>query len=49
VETMQDEFKRGGEFEHLLLRYTQALITQISQTASAIAFIQWNSGCAAGC
>jgi len=29
----QDEFARGGEFQHLLLRYTQALITQISQTA----------------
>jgi len=30
---MQDEFKRGGEFQQLLLRYTQVLITQISQTA----------------
>lgn len=30
---MLDEFKRGSEFQHLLLRYTQALITQISQTA----------------
>ncbi|HEY9402673.1 MAG TPA: Crp/Fnr family transcriptional regulator [Pyrinomonadaceae bacterium] len=30
---LQDEFKRGGEFHHLLLRYTQALVTQISQTA----------------
>ncbi|MGB8510611.1 MAG: Crp/Fnr family transcriptional regulator [Pyrinomonadaceae bacterium] len=28
-----DEFKQGGEFQHLLLRYTQALMTQISQTA----------------
>jgi CRP-like cAMP-binding protein len=27
------EFSRGGEFQHLLLRYTQGLITQISQTA----------------
>ena len=27
------EFSRGGEFQVLLLRYTQALITQISQTA----------------
>ena len=27
------EFKRGHEFQHRLLRYTQALITQISQTA----------------
>lgn len=30
---LQYEFSRGGEFQHLLLRYTQALITQISQTA----------------
>jgi CRP-like cAMP-binding protein len=33
AKTMQAEFIRGGEFQHLLLRYTQALITQISQTA----------------
>lgn len=33
AKAMQDEFKRGGEFQHVLLRYTQALITQISQTA----------------
>lgn len=30
---MQDEFMRGGQFQQVLLRYTQALITQISQTA----------------
>jgi CRP-like cAMP-binding protein len=30
---LQDEFARGGKFQQLLLRYTQALITQISQTA----------------
>jgi len=30
---MQYEFSRGGDFQHLLLRYTMALITQISQTA----------------
>lgn len=30
---MQDEFDRGGPAQHLLLRYTQALITQMSQTA----------------
>ncbi|MDT5060502.1 MAG: hypothetical protein QOH63_961 [Acidobacteriota bacterium] len=30
---MQDEFKRGEAFQLLLLRYTQTLITQISQTA----------------
>jgi CRP-like cAMP-binding protein len=33
VKPMQAEFERGGDFQHLLLRYTQALITQISQTA----------------
>src|ERR1700730_5857344 len=33
AKAMQYEFSRGGEFQHLLLRYTQALITQISQTA----------------
>jgi CRP-like cAMP-binding protein len=30
---LQDEFARGGKFQYVLLRYTQALITQISQTA----------------
>jgi len=30
---LQDEFAMGGKFQQLLLRYTQALITQISQTA----------------
>lgn len=33
AKTLQDEFARGGEFQRLMLRYTQALITQISQTA----------------
>jgi CRP-like cAMP-binding protein len=33
AEIVRDEFRRGGEFQHVLLRYTQALITQISQTA----------------
>jgi CRP-like cAMP-binding protein len=28
-----EEFRRGGQCQFLLLRYTQALITQISQTA----------------
>ena len=31
--TVQAEFKRGEAFQYVLLRYTQALITQISQTA----------------
>ncbi len=30
---LQNEFNRGGAFQHLLLRYTQSLITHISQTA----------------
>src|SRR5260370_32247279 len=30
---LQAEFARGGVLQHTLLRYTQALITQISQTA----------------
>lgn len=30
---MKSEFDRGQELQHLLLRYTQALITQMAQTA----------------
>lgn len=30
---LQNEFAQGGKFQRILLRYTQALITQISQTA----------------
>jgi len=30
---LKDEFERGGALQHSLLRYTQALITQMSQTA----------------
>jgi CRP-like cAMP-binding protein len=33
AEAMQAEFDRGGPVLHLLLRYTQALITQMAQTA----------------
>lgn len=33
AKAMQDEFKRGSAFQLSLLRYTQALIIQISQTA----------------
>lgn len=33
AKVLQDEFALGGKFQHILLRYTQALITQISQTA----------------
>lgn len=30
---VKQQFDRGGELQHLLLRYTQALITQMAQTA----------------
>ena len=30
---LKDEFRRGGAMQHLLLRYTQALLTQMAQTA----------------
>lgn len=33
AKALHEEFIRGGEFQLSLLRYTQALITQISQTA----------------
>jgi CRP-like cAMP-binding protein len=33
AQTMKDEFNRAGAVLHLLLRYTQALITQMGQTA----------------
>ena len=31
---LKEEFERGGDVQHLLLRYTQALITQMAQTAA---------------
>jgi CRP-like cAMP-binding protein len=33
AQIMKDEFNKAGPVLHLLLRYTQALITQMSQTA----------------
>jgi CRP-like cAMP-binding protein len=33
VSTIKEEFNRNGELHHLLLQYTQALITLIAQTA----------------
>lgn len=30
---LKDEFRRAGAVQHLLLRYTQALLTQMAQTA----------------
>ncbi len=32
-EILMKEFSRGGDFQHLLLRYTQALVVQMAQTA----------------
>src|SRR5580704_5313351 len=34
AEVMKTEFARGGPVLHLMLRYTQALITQMAQTAA---------------
>jgi CRP-like cAMP-binding protein len=33
AEYLKEEFELGGELQHLLLRFTQALITQMAQTA----------------
>jgi CRP-like cAMP-binding protein len=32
-QVIKDEFTRGGAMQHLMLRYTQSLITQMAQTA----------------
>ena len=32
-QSLKEEFNRAGDLQHLLLRYTQALLTQMSQTA----------------
>jgi CRP-like cAMP-binding protein len=34
ADVLRREFKRGGQLQDMLLRYTQAFITQISQTAA---------------
>ncbi|MBW4562458.1 MAG: Crp/Fnr family transcriptional regulator [Mojavia pulchra JT2-VF2] len=34
AEQLKTEFNRGGELQSLLLRYTQALFTQVTQTAA---------------
>jgi hypothetical protein len=33
AQQLKDEFHRNGELQLLLLRYTQALLTQVAQTA----------------
>src|SRR5216117_661295 len=35
---LKREFEHGGPLQHLLLRYTQALITQMAQTATVLEF-----------
>ena len=47
---LKEEFNRHGEMLHLLLRYTQALLTQMAQTAVCNRHhSSWSSSCAAGC
>jgi CRP-like cAMP-binding protein len=46
AQIMKSEFNRAGPVLHLLLRYTQALITQM---AHAIVIIRSTSSCAGGC
>lgn len=46
---VKSEFERGGAFHHGLLRYTQALIVQIAQTAVCNSIIRSSSSFAAGC
>ena len=44
---IKEEFERGGALQHVLLRYTQALITQMAQCATVTT--PWTSSFAAGC
>ena len=46
---MKDEFDRGSSVMGLLLRYTQALITQWRKRRFAIGTIRLTNNCAAGC
>ena len=45
---LKREFERGGPLQNLPLRYTQALITQMAQTAVCNRHHGWNNNCAAG-
>src|ERR1700674_1115885 len=49
AQLMKSEFERAGPVLHLLLRYTQALITQMAQRLHATATIPPTSNCADGC
>lgn len=48
AQKLKDEFHRNGNLQILLLRYTQALITQMSQTAVCKGITRWISNCAVG-
>jgi len=49
AQILKDEFNQSGPVLHLLLRYTQALITQMSQTAVCNGITRSISSYAAGC
>jgi hypothetical protein len=49
AETLEEEFNRAGPVLHLLLRYTQALITQMSQTAVCNRHLSWINSYVDGC
>ncbi len=46
---LKDEFRRHGEMLHILLRYTQAFLTQMAQTAVSTGITRWISNCVVGC
>jgi hypothetical protein len=48
ADLLKDEFERYGPTIHLLLRYTQALITRCRRPPSAIGTIRSTNSCAAG-
>jgi hypothetical protein len=49
ADLIKREFNRAGPVLRLLLRYTQALITQMMQPRCATGTTAWNSSYAAGC
>ena len=48
-DVLKKEFDSGGALQHLLLRFTQALITQMAQTAVCNRHHSSTSSFAAGC
>ncbi len=49
AQQLMHEFNRNGPVLHLLLRYTQALITQMAQTAVCNRHHSWTNSCSVGC